>query len=210
MASRPDLPGRPVLGHAAASVLLLHPPDVVDTACALASAWRPVVPAAEIVLLSVRAGEVGNAATALLAHRLDRAQLDVTRMVLAGICGAEGLAFRLAFGEGAAACAGVLTCGGAPLRPPFEPLSDLHARRGTRLRLVWEARDPLRCAGALGRTLSRFRAVGLDAQGTVLRQEEAGGDRTEGGPSPALMRLTGAYLGELVAITLGAAPRCGA
>jgi hypothetical protein len=165
------------------------------------------VPAADVTTLNVPEGRAGTVVSALLARRLDRARLDTARLVLAGVYGAEGMSLQLAFGEGALGCAGVLACGDA--LSPLEPLAGAPARCGTRLRLVGETGNPLSCAAALGGLLRRFRAAGLDAQGAVLGREGGPpeGDCTGRGPSPALVRLGGAYLAELVAVALGAAPR---
>jgi hypothetical protein len=206
MAQHPALTVRSCPPAPEVLAVLLHPPGAAAAACELARAWRPAVPAADVTTLSVPEGRAGTAVSALLARRLDRARLDTARLVMAGVYGAEGTALQLAFGEGALGCAGVLACGGA--LPLLEPLG-APARSRTRLRLVWEADNPLSYAAALGGLLHRFRAAGLDAQGAVLGREGGppAGSYTGRGPSPALVRLGGAYLAELVAVALGAAPR---
>jgi hypothetical protein len=144
---------------------------------------------------------------AQLVQKLSQAGLGAANLVLAGVCGAGEIALQLAFGSNALACAGILACGDMLL--PLAPLARNPAASGTRLRLIWEADDPLLCAAALGGLLRCFRTTGLDAQGSVLGPETRASsdvqDSVDAGcdPSPALVRLGRAYLAELVAVALG-------
>ena len=158
-------------------------------------------------LLVSHGSEGVDEAMAQLAQRLSRAGLDAAHLVLAGVCGAGEIALQLAFGPNALACAGILACGNMVL--PLAPLARNAATSGTRLRLIWEADDPLLCAAALGGLLRCFRETGLAAQGSVLGPETRASsdvhDSVDAGcdPSPALVRLGRAYLAELVAVALG-------
>ncbi len=166
----------------------------------LARAWSPAIPAAQIATMQVPDGPAADAAAALAVRLLDQAGIAAESLVLAGVCGAEGTALQIAFARDAPSWAGVLTCGSVLV--PLKPLADAPARRTTRLRLVWEVADPLCHAPALAELLRWFRAASLDAQGSVLERPE-GTD----GLSPALVRLGGAYLAELVAVALAASHR---
>jgi len=156
-------------------------------------------------MLRTPGDSAGTVGSALLVQRLRGACLDTSRLVLVGVCGAEGAALRLASGRAAPTCAGVLVCGGAPSLP-LPPEAE-RVGRGARLRVTWEARDPLSSAAAPGDALRRLRAAGVDAQGAVLEGEVgARGGVTGADPalSPALVRLGAAYLAELVAVALHA------
>jgi hypothetical protein len=200
----------PVLQGAAiarALVVMLHLPGIAGPAGKLAEAWRPVVPAARIELQSVPEGLGADATLELLGGLLDRAGLPPERVALVGVCGAEDVALQLALRRDALAWAGLLLCGSA--LPPLTPLADISLHRGTRLRLIWQASDPLLHAVALGELLRWIRVAGLDAQGCVLEQGTSVPDGAGVGcaPSPALVRLGGAYLAELIATALHGAPQ---
>ena len=95
----------------AALVVLLHPPEVAHVADRLAAAWARVVPAAELSLLPVMAGEDRAKVSLELAARLRAAGLGSSRLVLAGVFGAEEVVLQLVSGSTGQACAGVLACG---------------------------------------------------------------------------------------------------
>jgi hypothetical protein len=187
-----------------ALVVLLHPDDSAEPARRLAQAWRPIVPTAQVAALSVSCDGVGTA-QAQLSTLLDAAHLGRQRLVLVGICGAEGIALQLAYSRSVPICGGILACGA--ILPPLTPLAASNGNHDVRLRLVWDVRDPLTAAAALGALLQWFRADGVDAQGTVLEQEGASSACHPDNDvmSPAVTRMGGAYLAELVAIALGAA-----
>ena len=60
------------------------------------------------------------------------------------------------------------------------------------------------CAAALGDLLRCLRVAGLDAEGTVVkgRGPSPGSESSTCSPEPALVRMGGAYLAELVALAL--------
>jgi hypothetical protein len=187
-------------------VVLLHPRAGTQVAHRLTRAWEPTIPAAKVSTLLIADSGGADEASAQIAGRLEQAGLDVAHLVLAGICGAEETALQLVFGSSALACAGVLACG--DVLPPLALLAGSPARPGTRLRLVWKSDQPLFSATALGDLVRCLRAAGVDAQGSVLqRQHRPPGDaQGDCELSPAFERLGGAYLAELVAVALGAAP----
>lgn len=198
----PD-PTRQRAAAQAALVVVLHPANAEHVALGLVRAWAPVVPAAKLSALSVAGEDGAERAREEVADRLGQAGLDPSRLVLAGVGGAQGTALQLAFGKAASGCAGVLACG-----DPFLPLAALAGQPlpgWPKLRLVWTADDPLSRAAALGSLLRCLRAAGLDAQGAVLPRP----DRSflDAGALPPLVRRGGAYLAELVAVALNTPAR---
>lgn len=192
-------PVRSGASSAGALAIVLHGPGDAEIAANLAASWRPAVPTAAISILPVPERDP-RAVAALLAGHIDATGLPPERLVLVGAYGTEMTALQLALGPDAPAWAGALVCG--TNLPQLAPCAPASPHRTTRLRLIWEATDPLLCADALGETLRRLRGAGLDAQGSVL-----GWNERDERPTPALLRLGGAYLAELIATALGAAPR---
>ncbi len=187
----------------AALVAVLHAPDGADLTSGLVRAWAPAVPAAVMSTMMIAGAGGVEEALEQIASRLGRAGLDVSRLVLAGVGGGEGTALQLVFGQAALGCAGIVACGDS--LPPLLALGGLSATGRAKLRLVWTADDPLFCAEALGDLLRCFRAAGLDAQGAVVPRSNRLPPEVDGGPSLPLVRLSGAYLAELVAVALDAA-----
>jgi hypothetical protein len=186
-----------------ALVLLLHRADAEHVALGLVRAWSPTVPTAILTTLRVAEEDGAEQAWKGVVGRLGQTGIDPSRLVLAGIGGAQQAALRLAFGPDALGCAGVLACGDIFL--PLAALAGPSSPGRPKLRLVWTADDPLVSAAAPGDLLHCLRVAGLDAQGAVLpgaalRAAEAGS-----GPGALLVRLAGAYLAELVAVALGGA-----
>jgi hypothetical protein len=188
-------------------VVLLHPPEVAHLADSLAVAWAGVVPAAEVSLLPVMAGEDRATISLELAARLRSAGLESSRLVLAGVFGAEEVVLQLVTGSAGQACAGVLACGG--VLPPLGLLRETPVQFRPRLRLVWTSEEPMVCAATLGDLLRRLRVAGLDAEGTVVKGRRPSPDLGSGqsDPEPALVRMGGAYLAELVALALDRSSR---
>ncbi len=197
-----DLGNWPFAQFKSVLVVMLHPPAATDLAHFLARVWAPAVPAAKLSLLPVAESHDLTHISGELGHSLEQAGLDAGRLVLAGFCGTEGTVLQLATGNNALPCAGVLACG--DVLPPLALLSGRHSRFGPWLRLVWNSDEPLFSAGALGDLLRWLRAAGLDAEGTVLDRRGASSEHECGGaePLPALVRMGGAYLAELVALAL--------
>ena len=189
-----------------AMVVLLHPYGAEAAALALMRGWKPAVPTTALSALPV-AGSTGTGqAWDAIVHGLERSGLPLSRLVLAGVAGAQDAALQLAFSPAAAGCAGVLALGDG--LPPLTVLGDLPAEGRPRIRLVWTADDPLFCAAALGDMLRCLRATGLDAQGAVLARADPAARATGvSAPPPALLRLGGAYVAELVAVAMGGASR---
>jgi hypothetical protein len=183
-------------------VVLLHPPEAAQVADSLAVAWAQVVPGAEISLLPVVAGEDRANVALELAARLRSAGLDTSRLVLGGVFGAEEMVLQLVTGSAGQACAGVLACG--DVLPPLGLLRAAPVQFRPRLRLVWKSDEPMFCAAELGDLLRWLRIAGLDVEGTVVNGRNRSPD-LEGSthsPEPALVRMGGAYLAELVALAL--------
>lgn len=200
----PD-PTRQRAAAQAALVVVLHPANAEHVALGLVRAWAPVVPAAKLSAMSVAGEDGAERAREEVAGRLGQAGLDPSRLVLAGVGGAQGTALRLAFGKAALGCAGVLACG-----DPFLPLAALAGQPSPerpKLRLVWTADDPLSRAAALGSLLRCLRAAGLDAQGAVLPRPDRPFLDAGAGAFPPLVRRGGAYLAELVAVALSTPAR---
>jgi hypothetical protein len=188
-------------------VLLLHPPEAAAVAAELATVWRPAIPAADVLTVSIV--EDGGAGLRDLPLRLlDLSDPCARPLVLAGICGAEAAALRLGFDRTLPQCIGILV--GGRILPPLGPLAAGMADRSVRLRLLWEVSDSMAWAAALGELLSWFRAAGLDAQGTVLeRAASVPMDERAAACSfsPALVRMGRVYLAELVAVAMNLQPR---
>ncbi len=186
-----------------ALVVVLHRAGAERVALGLVRAWAPAVPAAALSTLRIADEDGVGRAWQEVASRLGRAGLNPSRLVLAGVGGAQGTALRLAFEQAALGCAGVLACGGIVL--PLAALGRHSSPGKPKLRLVWTADDPLSSAAALGGLLRCLRAAGLDAQGAVLPGALSPAVEAGGGPAPSLplVRLAGAYLAELVAVALG-------
>ncbi len=185
-----------------ALVVVLHRAGAERVALGLVRAWAPAVPAAALSTLRIADEDGVGRAWQEVASRLGRAGLNPSRLVLAGVGGAQGTALRLAFEQAALGCAGVLACGGVL---PLAALAGRPSPGRPKLRLVWTADDPLFGAAALGGLLRCLRAAGLDAQGAVLPGAASPAVEAGDGPAPGLplVRLAGAYLAELVAVALG-------
>jgi hypothetical protein len=196
-----SMPARAVL------VVLLHPPEVAHLAERVAVAWARVVPAAEVSLLPVMAGEDRARVSLELARRRRAAGLWSSRLVLVGVFGAEEVVLQLVTDSTGQACAGVLVCGEA--LPPLGLLRATPVQFRPRLRLVWKSNDPMFCAAALGDLLRWLRAAGLDAEGAVVKRRDPSPDLGSSThlPEPALVRMGGAYLAELVALALDSSSR---
>lgn len=192
-----------------AYVVVLHQAGAEHVALGLVRAWAPTIPAAVLSTLRVADDDGGTGAWAEVASRLAQAGLGPSRLVLAGIGDAQNTALRLAYGQAAAGCAGVLACGSVVL--PLAVLAGQPMRGRPKLRLAWTADDPLFSAAVLGDLLRCFRSAGLDAQGAVLPRTARLPTEVGGGPALVLplVRLGGAYLAELVAVALDAAFRAG-
>jgi hypothetical protein len=199
--------GSACVPEASVLVVLLHPPGAAYLARNLADAWAPAVPKAKLSLLPVMESHDRASVSAEVAKRLAQAGLDSLRLVLAGLFGAEEVVLQLASGSDALACAGVLACG--DVLPPLGLLRATPVQFRPRLRLVWNSDEPLFCAAALGDLLRWLRAAGLDAEGIVVKRGVALSEvgRSGFGPGPALVRMGGAYLAELVALALERSPR---
>jgi hypothetical protein len=183
-------------------VVLLHSSDSEQVLTGLKRTWERAVPAANVTTMFVADCGSADEILAQLANRLAQAGLDAAHLVLAGVCGAEHVVLQLVLGSTAFACAGVLACG-EPLLP-FTLLAEGSAGFAATVRLVWKAEEPLLYAAALGESLRCFRAAGMDAQGAVVPGQKRSSEAAHGNhePGPALVRLGGAYLAELVAVAL--------
>ncbi len=200
-------PGRQRTAAQTALVVVLHQAGAEHIALGLTRAWAPAVPAA--VLLALRVADETGAKEVWeeVAGRLERAGLDSSRLVLAGVGSVQHMVLQLAFGQAAAGCAGVLACGNVLL--PLAVLAGQAKPGRPKLRLVWTVDDPLFSAAALGDLLRCLRVAGLDAQGAVLPGATRLPTEADGylALDPSMVRLSRAYLAELVAVALSAAPR---
>lgn len=189
-----------------AMVVLLHPHDAENAVLALMRGWAPAIPMAALSALPIAdSAGIGQAWDAIV-YGLERSGLPQSRLVLAGVAGVQDTALQLAFSPAAAGCAGVLALGDG--LPPLATLGGQAVTGRPKLRLAWTADDPLFCSAALGGLLRCLRAAGLDAQGAVLAGPAPVARETGVSvPPPALVRLGGAYLAELVAVALSGAPR---
>src|SRR5690349_9896349 len=149
-------------------VMLLHPAAAAEAAVVLARLWNPIVPAATIVTVSTDSATDTDDMLASLIPQFGRSALTDDAGILAGVCGAEAAALRLAFAPDGPAWSGVLVCGRA--LPLLAPLTG--TLRRTRLRLVWDEFDPLPHTAALAELLRCYRAAGVDAQGSVTARRE--------------------------------------
>ena len=190
-------------------VVVLHQAGAEHMALGLTRAWAPAVPAAVLSALCVADENGAKEVWEEVAIRLGQAGLDPSRLVLAGIGNVQDMALQVAFGQAAAGCAGVLACGNVSL--PLGMLAGQPKPGRPKLRLVWTADDPPFSAAALGDLLRCLRVAGLDAQGAVLPGATRLPTEADGYPAldPPLVRLSRAYLAELVAVALSAAPRPG-
>ena len=183
-------------------VVVLHTPAEAALALHLIRAWAPTVPAGCFVGAAVEPCDLAAVTERLQTLMRDGVQVP-EHTILVGICGAANLALRIGLAPDAWAFAGVLVCG--PMLVPLSPFAQGGTASGARLRLIWTAQDSLQVSAALGALLQYLREAGLDAQGAVLGSPYCGpGYGDEGcARAVALVRLSGAYLAELVAYALG-------
>ena len=197
---RPPAPTLSPRASPRALAVLLHDPLQAVGALKLCDVWQPLIPATRISNHGLPEEDVATG-LAVLRENLNQAGLSPPRVVLIGALGAENLALSLAFAHAEPICGGVMIFGSA--RPAGAPNRLPPTGRDLHIRLLWEAVDPVPCVAEMRRHPSRFRAAGLDPQGTVLRREEAAAGQSRSSPSPSAVRMAGAYLAELVAIALG-------
>lgn len=187
-------------------VVLLHPHGAEDAALALMRGWAPAVPMAALSALPVAGCAGTGQAWDAIFHGLERSGLPLSRLGAGRGGGCAGRRAAARVQPGGIGCAGVLALGDG--LPPLAVLGGQAVEGRPKLRLVWTVDEPLFCAAALGGLLRCLRAAGIDAQGAVVARPDPAARRMGVNTlSPALVRLGGAYLAELIAVALGGAPR---
>ena len=177
--------------------VMLHA-DMQAAAATLADAWRPVIPAAELIVLDV-ARLTDDEVSKRLKQLRQPAGLTPIQVIAIGVYGAQDVAVRMAFGQLELECGAILAVGSA-LPAVLAPLAVDAASRCRRLRIVWETTDPLQHSIILGELLACFRSVGIDTQGAVFGAATA--SQLGQSASATAIRMGGAYLAELVALAL--------
>lgn len=180
---------------------MLHSPGAASLVERMIAAWHDAVPQVTFAAFAVP-DNLDSVSRATLAAELRVREASPSHLVLVGLDVAQYWAIQLALTGPQPICRGVLGCGPALLRPAVEPSGSVY---GAKLRLAWEAPAPELSAAAMSQWLSVARAKGVDAQGSELVIAAAasrGAAPSEYFASPSMIRLTRAYLAELVAVAI--------
>jgi hypothetical protein len=188
-------------------VLILHVDGERELAERLTALWRPAVPAAAMSLIRAPMNDRDSIRREIVTRQLE-AHVNTRSIILVGLRGTEALALALAFGAPSPICAALLIVGGT-LPDPAPNLRLVRTRR-VHCRLVLDGDDERRHPEQLDDLLHGLQSAGVNIRGAVFNTKpEQSTDPLRAlsemsGYAPAVMRMGGSYLAELVAIALAA------
>jgi hypothetical protein len=202
---RAAAPTRPSPGRIL--VTILHADGDRQIAERLTDLWRPAVPAAAMSVICTARNDFDTVMRDIVARQIE-APVSARRVILVGLRGTEALALALAFGTLSPICGGLLICGGTLPNPA--PTVELDRTRQMHCRLVFDGDDETGDTGPLDELLQGLRSAGVNLRGAFFNTKpEQSPDALRalsemGGYAPAVLRMGGSYLAELVAIALAA------